>query len=328
MPITSIGIIVFRIVENRKIEYLMIRRKDTLGYIDFMRGKYSIYNKEYIMNMLKQMTQSEKEVLRTQDFATAWKRVWGNETISNQYRSEETISRDKFQLLQNGVSRGVRDVSDGFIEQQSGVSKHRSTSTLHSSHFMGSKDVPKSDRPILNTSHFEQPEENEVFSDFRGGKLSKNCRFPSKQYTSEIRYSLSSLIDESNQYNLWEEAEWGFPKGRRNYQEKDFECALREFSEETGYNYHHLKSIQNLMPFEEIFTGSNYKSYKHKYYLTYMDYQQSLDINTYDPTEVSKMEWKSYEDCMNSIRSYNLEKKRLITNIHSTLTLFPLILGK
>ena len=157
-----------------------------------------------------------------------------------------------------------------------------------------------------------------------GSKPSKNTRLP----TNEIKYSLASMIDESNQYNNWEEAEWGFPKGRRNYQEKDFECALREFSEETGYNYHHLKNIQNLMPFEEIFTGSNYKSYKHKYYLTYMDYQQSLEINTFDPTEVSKMEWKSYDDCIKSIRSYNLEKKRLITNIHNTLILFPLILGK
>lgn len=268
MPITSIGIIVFRVIENRKIEYLMIRRKDTLGYIDFMRGKYSIYNKEYIMNMLKQMTQNEKEVLRTQDFATAWKRVWGNESISNQYKSEETISRDKFQLLQNGVFS-----------------------------FSGNP------RRELD---------------------SKNKKLP----VNEVKYSLASMIDESNQYNNWEEAEWGFPKGRRNYQEKDFECALREFSEETGYNYHHLKNIQNLMPFEETFTGSNYKSYKHKYYLTYMDYQQSLEIKTFDPTEVSKMEWKSYEDCIKSIRSYNLEKKRLITNIHNTLTLFPLILGK
>ena len=28
--------------------------------------------------------------------------------------------------------------------------------------------------------------------------------------------------------------EWGFPKGRRNLKERDRECAVREFSEETG----------------------------------------------------------------------------------------------
>ena len=78
IPITSIGIIVFRIHEN-ELQYLMIRRKDTLGYIDFMRGKYSIYNKEYVMNMLKQMTDEEKERLITEDFDTLWNGIWGND---------------------------------------------------------------------------------------------------------------------------------------------------------------------------------------------------------------------------------------------------------
>ena len=64
MPITSIGIIVFRYNEKNNIEYLMIRRKDTLGFIDFMRGKYSIYNKEYLINMFKQMTNIEKNIIK------------------------------------------------------------------------------------------------------------------------------------------------------------------------------------------------------------------------------------------------------------------------
>ena len=45
-PITSVGIIVYRINNiNNKIEYLMIRRKDTIGYIEFIRGKYPLNNK-------------------------------------------------------------------------------------------------------------------------------------------------------------------------------------------------------------------------------------------------------------------------------------------
>ena len=53
VPITSIGVIAFRINDNNDIEYLLIRRKDTLGFIDFLRGKYSLINKEYILSMLK-----------------------------------------------------------------------------------------------------------------------------------------------------------------------------------------------------------------------------------------------------------------------------------
>ena len=47
-PINSIGIIVFRNNEiTSEREYLMIRRKDSIGYVEFMRGKYNIYSKIY-----------------------------------------------------------------------------------------------------------------------------------------------------------------------------------------------------------------------------------------------------------------------------------------
>ena len=104
MPITSIGIIVFRYNEQNNIEYLMIRRKDTLGFIDFMRGKYSIYNKEYLINMFKQMTNSEKERIRNMSFDELWKDIWKTEHISSQYKLEEVISKEKFNSLKNGIS--------------------------------------------------------------------------------------------------------------------------------------------------------------------------------------------------------------------------------
>ena len=251
MPITSIGIIAFRYNKNKQninsntngvLEYLMIRRKDTLGYIDFMRGKYSVYNKEYVMNMFKQMTSNEKENIRVLDFDELWKDIWKSESISNQYKVEEIVSREKYNSLKKG---------------------------------------------ILNN--------NEI-------------------------YTLNDIIDESYSYDLWNEAEWGFPKGRRNYLEKDYDCAVREFSEETGLNIKNLKNIHNILPFEEIFTGSNYKSYKHKYFLSYIPYDDTLILDKYERSEVSKMAWKTYNECLEIIRPYNLEKKRLITNVNNALT--------
>lgn len=246
IPITSIGVVAFRIYQNN-IQYLMIRRKETLGFIDFMRGKYSVQNKHYIKNMITQMTNSEKELLKTKSFSELWEKVWGKECLSNQYRNEETISKEKFNLLKNGVN-----INNQF-------------------------------------------------------------------------YDLNSIIEESNDEKCWSEQEWGFPKGRRNYQEKDYDCAIREFSEETGYNKKLIHNVKNIYPFEEIFTGSNYKSYKHKYYLAYMNTNETLQTNKYQKSEVDKMEWKSYEECMSLIRDYNLEKKRVLTNINNTLNNFPLL---
>ena len=104
MPITSIGIIMFRYNKQKMIEYLMIRRKDTLGFIDFMRGKYSLYNKDYLINMFKQMTTFEKEKIKNMDFDELWKDIWKTENISNQYKVEEVISKEKFNSLKNGIS--------------------------------------------------------------------------------------------------------------------------------------------------------------------------------------------------------------------------------
>ena len=61
MPITSYGIIVFRRSKEQGIQYLMIRRKDSFGYIDFIRGKYSPYNIYQIQNILNDESFISKE---------------------------------------------------------------------------------------------------------------------------------------------------------------------------------------------------------------------------------------------------------------------------
>ena len=92
LPITSIGIITFK-PTTQGLKYLMIRRKDSLGYVDFMRGRYPLYNKDYLINIVNEMTDEEKNNLLTKDFDILWSNLWG-EDIGIQYRGEEkTIKR-------------------------------------------------------------------------------------------------------------------------------------------------------------------------------------------------------------------------------------------
>jgi 8-oxo-dGTP pyrophosphatase MutT (NUDIX family) len=131
--------------------------------------------------------------------------------------------------------------------------------------------------------------------------------------------TLKSIVENSK--TEWNETEWEFPKGRRNNKEKDLECALREFEEETGISKNKISVIENILPFEEIFIGTNHKSYKHKYFLAFMEEEneEMEDLEHYQVTEVSKIEWKTIDKCVESIRPYNLEKKKLITNINKVL---------
>ena len=249
MPITSIGFIVFQIksssessTENNtvikdEVKYLMIRRKDSLGFVDFMRGRYSLSNPDYILNIINEMTVSEKNLLITKDFDELWSALWGSH-IGIQYRGEERLSKEKFATIKAGI----------LVENE--------------------------------------------------------------------QITLQDLINKSD--TSWTEPEWGFPKGRRNYQEKDLNCALREFEEETGYSKTTINLVSNLVPFEEIFTGSNYKSYKHKYFLAHIP-STAKPYTSFQETEVSRIDWKSYDECIQCMRPYNLEKKAILDKVNKVL---------
>ena len=241
LPITSYGIILFKSTDQG-IKYLMIRRKDSFGYIDFLRGKYILHNIEQLQNIFNEMSIGEREKIKTNNFEVLWKQMWGDILQSSQYKNEELSSQKKFEILKNGMQIGNKYIS------------------------------------------------------------------------------LETLINDCT--TEWKETEWEFPKGRRNFQEKDLDCAMREFEEETGISKKELTIIENIVPFEEIFIGSNHKSYKHKYFLAYMDTKEqtkNVSLYNYQQTEVSKIEWKSLEECLESIRCYNLEKKQLIININKIL---------
>ena len=93
---------------------------------------------------------------------------------------------------------------------------------------------------------------------------------------------------------------------------------MREFEEETGFDKSQLSIINNLLPVEEIYTGSNFKSYKHKYFVGYISYSSSAK-SSFQESEVSSLEWKSLTSAINDIREYNLEKIDLIIQVNKIL---------
>jgi len=245
LPIISYGIVVFSYFENG-LKYLMIRRKDSFGFIDFMRGKYNENNIYQLQNIVDEMSNYEKEKLLGSNFDTLLKEMWSDTQKgngNNYHKNEVNNSFKKFELLKNGIMNGTNIVT------------------------------------------------------------------------------LNDIINKSN--TNWYETEWEFPKGRKNLKEKDLDCALREFEEETGIPLETIDVIENVLPFEETFIGTNHKAYKHKYFLAYIN-NNNIELTNFQKSEVSSLEWKTYEECINSIRPYNLEKKKLITNINKVLEEFRL----
>jgi len=127
-PVTSYGIIAYRVkqpetsiepavlnsignpntlngLDGKQIEFLLIQRKDTLGYVEFMRGKYNIANVDYVQSLFNQMTVIEIQRLETMDFESLWNALWSNQ-ISRQYKQEYENALAKYNSLGTDENTG------------------------------------------------------------------------------------------------------------------------------------------------------------------------------------------------------------------------------
>jgi hypothetical protein len=82
LPIISFGIIVFK-YNSEGLQFLMIRRKDSFGYIDFIRGKYSPYNLTHLLSTIDEMSLEEKSRILCLPFETLWKEMWSEINNNN-----------------------------------------------------------------------------------------------------------------------------------------------------------------------------------------------------------------------------------------------------
>lgn len=127
-------------------------------------------------------------------------------------------------------------------------------------------------------------------------------------------YHFKELINDIK--SKWVEPEWGFPKGQRSGNEKNIDTAFREFSEETGYSTNDTICISNLIPLEEIFTGSNNEKYKQIYYICFMDFDKTHGKIDYQQDEIGNAMWLTYNNVYEKFRCYNKEKLTIVDNLY------------
>ncbi len=269
-PITSYGIIAFRIhqpswnqpaaisknespIAEANIEYLLIQRKDSIGYVELIRAKYKLTELAYIREQIAGLTAEEKQSLKTKPFLELWTGLWGpmNTPENRQYKQEFEQARTKFEMLRSGIE----------IEG--------------------------------------------------------------------VNYTLEGLLHETE--TLWKTPEWGFPKGRRNPQESDYECAVREFCEETSLKRSQFHIFENMLPIRETFRGNNDIQYSHVYYLAWipMGVEPSLQLmNEHMAREIGNIGWFSFQDALKVIRPTTNEKREVLKRSATILrNVSPLLIG-
>lgn len=268
-PVTSFGTILFRVNQTgwtqekilsgfsqsmtglepvfQQIQVLLIQRRDSLGYVDLLRGKYSVNDADYIRKQIHGMTDAERKKLVEKDFDELWAEMWGSESTDVQYKKDKENSRNKLMALREGI-------------------------------------------------------------------------------TLDVSGNSANLQDFVNQCEThWETPEWGFPKGRRDGNESDLECAIREMREETGLSESDVEIVHNIEPLNETFFGSNHVHYCHKYFLVYVPDGSQVRYSKENPhmrREIGNIGWFTLNDGLQKIRSDNVEKREILLRMGSLLRNF------
>jgi len=268
-PTTSYGIILFRYkdnwnqsavlcsdknsstgIEGANIEYLLIQRRDSISFIEVIRGKYNVNDYAYIKQTIAGMTASERYRVLNGVYNELWDDLWGpSKDGMNNYRHEKEQGRQKLDALRSGT-------------------------------------------PSLET-------------------IIKECGPP------------------------FDTPEWGFPKGRKNVNETQQACALRETWEETNIKPAQVVIINNMDPVIELFTGSNGVEYCHKYYIAYTGPgvgEESVEFaaktNEHIKREVGDIRWCSLDTALSLIRKENPEKRDVLLRVDKIIKKFcPLQVG-
>ena len=242
-PVLSCGNLIFR-KDTEEPKILMIQRKDSLCYIEFIRGKYDTYNIKYIQILIDKCTTEEKQNLLNYSYELLWQKLWliDEKTVNEQKNNQDYLKGyEKFKKL-----------SDGYFFNKT--------------------------KEFINLDYFMK-------------KTKTN----------------------------YPDTEWEFPKGRRNNHESNYDCARREFTEETNYLSSDYQLINNLLPFSEEFMGENRVRYKYIYYIGYLT---NIEKDVYiDPknkdqfNELKNIKWLTKAESLNIIRDYHHTRRDVIHKI-------------
>jgi len=72
LPVLSYGVLCFTDEHN----ILMIQRKDSISYIEFLRGKYDLNNIAYVSDLLNTCSLEERSHIQSSSFDDLWNTLW------------------------------------------------------------------------------------------------------------------------------------------------------------------------------------------------------------------------------------------------------------
>jgi 8-oxo-dGTP pyrophosphatase MutT (NUDIX family) len=289
-PYSSYGVICFHKSKNVVTgsfvpRVMMVCRKHSVYYTEFLRGKYDVNNTEYLVKLFSRMTESEVDfICKTTNFELL-RADLGLDSINRRaFRLEYETSELKFNYILN---LGILNT-------------------------------------VINSI-------NRIFN--RTFQVNFSSRTGNASILEELQQTntaeRAATIPNEEHGVMYTEPEWEIPKGKRQNKETDLQCAVREFSEETGLSADNIRIYKNVVPLEEIYTGINGIEYKHIYFIgEILDIPKSLmltssngqvvdghefkTVNHEQEAEVSRVKLMDIGEILQNVRSFHVSKRSIL----------------
>lgn len=302
----SCGIIIYRnnsachAPERR--QYLMIRRKHSIGYDEFVRDKWRENTLTLLQSLCNDMTVSEREKIGHGTCEELELSIWQPDSTDAKQLSEawtriEAIRKGYWLDIQTNLFAATPEELERLVSPCSALST-----------------PPPPPPPDAGGAARGEGEG-------AGGGKNGGERYKRGGFTW---VSWATICANATPGDLFPAVE--FPKGRRDSsnRESSIACAQREVQEETNLMPDSYV-LQPLQPVYEIFTGLNGILYNYSYYVARLRDDCTGDevclnpLNREQAKEVGHIGWYTYEEAMACIRKGDVAKRQVLQKVHSTL---------
>jgi 8-oxo-dGTP pyrophosphatase MutT (NUDIX family) len=141
-PVTSYGIIAIRYMNDNvstslfsknatlsggldSIQFLLIQRKDSLSFVEFIRGKYNPYEEEYLGRLLRGMSHEEQTSILTKSFEELWNGVWGETSSAKSHKNDYESSEKKYAVIKPRLGELIKSNPSKWTDPEWGFPKGR-----------------------------------------------------------------------------------------------------------------------------------------------------------------------------------------------------------
>lgn len=108
---------------KKDIKFLLIQRKHSLSYIEFLRGRYDEKNQINIEKLFSLMSINEINNIKDTDFQILWDNLWLKTARNKNYLKEMNISKKKFNYIKN--NNLLNNISSQYVTPEWGFPKGR-----------------------------------------------------------------------------------------------------------------------------------------------------------------------------------------------------------